>query len=77
MQGVWFRESTKRKAEKLGITGRAVNLDDGNVEVLADGPQDTLAVLEQWLQRGPPLARVDKVKAADAAFEVMQGFTIA
>ena len=75
VQGVWFRESTKRKALSLGLTGKALNLEDGCVEVLADGPADELALLEQWLHKGPPLASVNKVKAADAAFEAVDGFT--
>ncbi len=33
VQGVWFRDSTRREAERLGITGYAINLPDGNVEV--------------------------------------------
>ena len=61
MQGVWFRESTRREAERLGIRGHAINLPDGTVEVLAIGLIDALTELEQWLQVGPPIARVTKV----------------
>jgi len=37
VQGVWFRDSTRREALKLGITGYAKNLANGDVEVLAEG----------------------------------------
>ena len=45
VQGVWFRDSTRREAERLLITGHAINLPDGNVEVLACG---STAALASW-----------------------------
>ena len=66
VQGVWFRDSTRREAERLQITGHAINLPDGNVEVLACGSRERLNELAAWLSEGPPLARVTKV-VADAA----------
>jgi acylphosphatase len=62
VQGVWFRESTRREAEPLGITGHASNMPDGSVEVLACGSDEALARLEKWLQHGPPMARVSNVE---------------
>jgi acylphosphatase len=62
VQGVFFRASTQRQARKLGLTGHAVNLDDGSVEVLAFGADDALQSLFAWLHRGPPAARVDRVE---------------
>ena len=63
VQGVWFRDSTRREAERLGITGHAINLPNGSVEVLACGMRDALTELESWLRTGPPLALVDKVES--------------
>lgn len=63
VQGVFFRESTRREAEPLGIVGHAVNLPDGRVEVLGRGRADALDELEDWLQEGPPNARVDSVQS--------------
>jgi acylphosphatase len=37
VQGVWFRDSTRREAERLGVQGHAINRPDGTVEVLAYG----------------------------------------
>ncbi len=74
VQGVWFRESTRREAERLGISGHAVNCPDGTVEVLAQGPRDALRVLEDWLHRGPPMARVTRVEVTDSEAAVAAGF---
>ena len=63
VQGVWFRDSTRREAERLGITGHAINLPDGSVEVLACGTGEALTALENWLQEGPPLASVKRVES--------------
>lgn len=63
VQGVFFRASTARRASELGIVGHARNLDDGTVEVLAIGPPDRLRALREWLEVGPPAARVTGVEA--------------
>ena len=67
VQGVFFRESTRRQAEPLGLTGRAVNRPDGTVEVVACGPDEALDELERWLHRGPRAARVDAVERTACA----------
>jgi acylphosphatase len=61
VQGVFFRANTRRVAESLGITGHAINLPDGNVEVLACGEPSALDRLGAWLDEGPEHARVDEV----------------
>lgn len=61
VQGVFFRESTRRKARSLALDGYAHNMDDGRVEVAAAGPTEALAELEAWLWEGPTLARVSGV----------------
>jgi acylphosphatase len=61
VQGVFFRASTARRARELGVTGHAINLDDGRVEVLAVGPASRVAELCAWLEQGPPAARVTTV----------------
>ncbi len=81
MQGVWFRDSTRREAERLGITGYAKNLPDGDVEVLAAGSAADLAELAIWLREGPPLAKVIEVlekSGEQAALESLEqsGFEV-
>ena len=62
VQGVFFRESTRKQADALGLTGYAVNLPDGRVEVAARGAEAALDELHLWLRSGPPMARVDAVE---------------
>jgi acylphosphatase len=61
VQGVWFRESTRRQALALGICGWVKNRADGKVEVVAEGPEDRVRQLISWCHRGPSSARVDRV----------------
>ena len=65
MQGVWFRASTKRKAEELGLTGFVQNQRDGSVYCEASGPAEAIAHFISWCNQGPELARVDRVQVAD------------
>ena len=65
VQGVFFRESTRRVAESLNITGHAINLSNGNVEVLACGEGAVIDELAEWLKDGPRMATVDSVAAED------------
>ena len=62
VQGVLFRESTRRQAQPLGLTGYAKNMADGSVQVLACGEAGALEQLTEWLRQGPPLARVDRLE---------------
>ncbi|GAB3514858.1 acylphosphatase [Pseudoxanthomonas daejeonensis] len=66
VQGVFFRASTRVEALRLGLDGSAVNLADGQVEVIASGATEALDQLEAWLRRGPPQARVDALQALPA-----------
>lgn len=75
VQGVFFRESTRRQAEPLGLSGHAINLPDGRVEVVAAGPASALDELERWLQEGPEAARVERLERAEAPDSVSRGFS--
>ncbi len=74
VQGVFFRASTRSVAESLGITGHAINLPDGDVEVLACGEAVALDQLGEWLQSGPPHARVDEVIERETDSQAPSGF---
>lgn len=65
VQGVGYRDATRRQARTLALQGNVRNLPDGRVEVLAWGPPSALAQLESWLWRGPIFARVDAVECFD------------
>lgn len=74
VQGVFFRASTRERAQALGLRGHAVNLADGRVEVLAAGDAAALDTLAEWLRHGPPMARVDQVLREPWPGPVATGF---
>lgn len=74
VQGVWFRATTQRQANHLGLTGKALNLPDGRVEVVACGDADKLDVLQDWLWQGPDLAQVTDVRCEALPFSTYEGF---
>ncbi len=76
VQGVWFRDSTKKQAERLGITGWVCNLPDGRVEVLACGEVAAIEQLHVWLKHGPPLAEVEEVIVEMLPWQVHVTFVI-
>ncbi len=61
VQGVFFRASTRQRANELGVAGYAKNLADGRVEVLIVGTPAATHELIEWLHRGPPSAKVTRV----------------
>jgi acylphosphatase len=61
VQGVFFRDHTRRWAGSLGLTGWVRNLWDGRVEVLTEGEKDRIETLISRLKQGPPLAQVEDV----------------
>ncbi len=75
VQGVFFRESTRRQARKLNLSGHAINLADGRVEVLACGDSERVQRLVDWLHIGPEYASVSSVEVEDAPGQPPIGFT--
>ena len=61
VQGVGFRYTCMHEGQRLGLSGWVRNVPRGNVEVLAEGAEEKLEILSQWLHRGPFGARVDTV----------------
>jgi acylphosphatase len=76
VQGVFFRDSTRRQARLLQISGHAINLADGRVEVLACGNHDDVESLIRWLHQGPTHASVNRVEIIDLEPSSLTGFTI-
>jgi len=65
VQGVWFRESTRRLAREVGVGGWVRNLPDGRVEALFEGEEAEVAVLVEFVHRGPARARVEGVEVVE------------
>ncbi|MEW6120497.1 MAG: acylphosphatase [Pseudomonadota bacterium] len=67
VQGVWFRESMRREAQRLGVAGWVRNLPDGSVEAIVQGENLSVEMLIAWSNSGPPLARVEHVEIEEAS----------
>ncbi len=61
VQGVFFRDTTRRVAKKLNLTGYAKNMLDGSVLIEAEGPLDKLNELIEFSKIGPRWAQVDRI----------------
>ena len=76
VQGVFFRNNTRRKAIELGLNGYAKNLPDGNVEIVAEGNDDKINELIEFIKKGPGIARVKGIKVKHKEPENFTGFEI-
>jgi acylphosphatase len=65
VQGVFFRESARRRAEELKLKGYVKNLPDGRVESVAQGSLSDVEKFIAWCRRGPPLASVRGIQVED------------
>jgi acylphosphatase len=59
VQGVFYRRYIQVKAQELGITGTAANLEDGTVEIVAQGKEEDLRKLLEFIYSGPEDAEVE------------------
>ncbi len=77
VQGVYYRDYTRREAEKLGIRGWVRNLPDGRVEAVFAGLDEAVEQMITWCRRGSPRARVTGVEVRDEPGEAnYTGFQI-
>jgi acylphosphatase len=76
VQGVWYRDSCREVAQREGVAGHARNLDDGRVEVVAEGAADAVERLVSWCRIGPPRAEVTAVVVEDEPPEGARTFAV-
>jgi acylphosphatase len=76
VQGVWFRESCRRHASSLGVSGWVRNRADGAVEAHFEGPERAVAQAVAWCRHGPPAAEVSGVDVAAEEPEGTLGFQV-
>ncbi|MGB3181543.1 MAG: acylphosphatase [Cyclobacteriaceae bacterium] len=76
VQGVFFRKNTMEKARDLGLKGWVKNLDNGSVQIEAEGPVDQLDSLVEWAKVGTDRAEVLQVKANERDWKDFQSFDI-
>jgi acylphosphatase len=70
VQGVFFRDSARERAEQLGLVGWVRNLPDGRVEALFEGPSERVREIVRWCKEGPSHAEVENV---ETEFEASRG----
>ena len=61
VQGVFFRDSTAKRARARGLTGSVQNLPDGRVEVILEGEEADVRDVVEWCRSGPAHATVENV----------------
>ena len=76
VQGVFFRDSTRREAERRGVSGWARNRPDGAVEAVFEGPPETVEAMVEFIRRGPGHADVSDVEVREEEPEGLGGFSI-
>jgi len=65
VQGVFFRDSVRERAESRGLSGWVRNRDDGAVEAVFEGTEDDVDSLVRFCHEGPRRAEVDRVEVVD------------
>ncbi|MGK2862042.1 MAG: acylphosphatase [Chitinophagaceae bacterium] len=76
VQGVFYRQSTKSKANDSGITGEIKNKPDGTVHIIATGTDTQLEEFIEWCKKGPDMAIVTEVKIEKVPLTSFKNFSI-
>ena len=76
VQGVFFREGTRREAERRGVAGWVANRPDGSVEAVFEGPPDAVKALVDLARAGPGDAQVDALDVEQEEPEGLRGFDV-
>ena len=76
VQGVFFRDSVRRRAERSGVTGWVANRPDGTVEAVLEGEPAAVERVVDFCRVGPRGARVDRVEISEETPEGLRGFTV-
>jgi len=69
VQGVFFRENTRKKAKGLGICGWVRNLADSRVEAVFEGEKYKVEELVNWARKGPWIAKVEKLETVPEEYK--------
>jgi len=76
VQGVFFRDSTRREAQRREVRGWAANLPDGSVEVFLEGRAGDVEAVIAHCRRGPRGASVEHVEVRDCPPADLSGFEV-
>jgi acylphosphatase len=76
VQGVFFRDTVRRRAEERSVAGWVTNRADGAVEAVFEGEPDAVGALVDFCRRGPSRARVEDVEVTEEAPEGLRAFRV-
>jgi acylphosphatase len=76
VQGVFFRDSTRQRAQVAGVAGWVANRPDGTVEAVFEGEPDAVKSLVAWMHDGPRGADVERVEVDEEEPEGLSGFEV-
>ncbi len=76
VQGVYFRQSTRREAHRLGLTGTVRNEPDGSVTIEAEGAEERLEEFVAWCRVGPSNASVESLDSAEGEVRGYDDFVV-
>jgi acylphosphatase len=76
VQGVFFRDSVRREAERRDVSGWASNEADGSVEAVFEGEPGAVDALVDFCRRGPGHAEIERLDVADEEPEGLDGFRV-
>jgi acylphosphatase len=76
VQGVFFRDTTRRKAQQRGVSGWVRNCPDGTVEALFEGDAESVESMVAFAREGPRGASVERVDVSDVSPEAGGGFEV-
>ena len=76
VQGVFFRDSTRREADRRGVAGWARNTAEGTVEAVFEGDPEAVEAMVAFVRAGPGHSSVSEVEVHDEEPEHLSGFDI-
>jgi acylphosphatase len=76
VQGVFFRDTTRREASRRGVAGWVRNRPDGAVEAVFEGESEAVAAMVAFCERGPRGAEVASVETSDEPAEGLSRFEV-
>ncbi|HEV2981218.1 MAG TPA: acylphosphatase [Solirubrobacteraceae bacterium] len=76
VQGVFFRDSARREAQRRGVAGWAANRLDGSVEIVLEGPHAAVQEVVEWCRHGPRSAHVTGLEVDRRSPAGLRGFEV-
>jgi acylphosphatase len=76
VQGVFFRDTCRHRAQEEGVAGWVSNMLDGRVEAVFEGEPFAVDRMVAWCREGTPLAQIADVEVIDEEPENETGFQI-